>query len=145
MYGGMPYRKAGHPFDGFRLSCTIICFGRVVGALLACGRRLLFLPCLARSPPLRSPVSLAFSFAPAAHARPCALTLIPSGFVLLCGHTRPATLLIAPAPSHCGLRFAPPTQRMQASGVVSDGRASRVRQACNIRALKKRIPKTKKS
>lgn len=32
------------------LGAPVICFGRVVGALLACGRRRLFLPCLARSP-----------------------------------------------------------------------------------------------
>lgn len=50
--------------------------------------------------------SFAFSLASAAHARPCALTLDPPGFVLLCGRARPATLPTCAGVPH-SLAFPP--------------------------------------
>lgn len=87
----------------------------------------LFLPCALRLLPFRRRALPRFSLAPAAHARPCALTLCPPGFALLCGHARPATLPIcAGNPPHlwAPLRSAHATH----TGVrlLSNGRTSRM-------------------
>lgn len=69
-----------------------ICIGRVVGALLVCGRRL-SLPSPRRPAfPKRLPSLHPIPAAHAAHTRPNALTLHSPGFVLLYGRARPATL-----------------------------------------------------
>lgn len=132
MNAGTPYKLAACPFDGHPLDARDICIGRIVGALLAYGRRLSLPSLRLRLLPFRRSALPRFSLAPAAHARPCALTLYPPGFALLFGRARPASLpscagvplslafpqhLCAPLRSAhtlaylppCGLRFATPT------------------------------------
>lgn len=150
MYAAAPYRLPSRPVEGLAVGAHLICIGCLFGALLACGR------CSS----LRggfSPSAATLSPFCAAHARPCALTLCTSGVVLLCGRAPPATLLTvggsqrgAPFPPHlwaplrsahvlasrakCGLRYAPPTHTQAAVHGVSDGRTSRTRLRCSLRA-----------
>ena len=121
-----------------------ICISVSLGRSSFMGGGSLFPPCALRLLPFRRRAHPRFSLPPAAHTRPCALTLDPPGFVLLYGRARPATLPICAdtLPVRARSRARARTTLSACAGYVS-AECRGCRHACNIRALEKRILKTK--
>lgn len=162
MYAGTPYRLPTCPIEGHSVGGHLICIGRVVGALLAYGRRL-SLPALRPPatplPPVGTPSLFPLSRRPCspvcANARPhdaCAVSRLrthlyashrrrrPSFPRFPSAHVRSATLRAHPRiPAPCALRYAPRTPTLAGVHGISYGRMSRTRSRCRLRATHPRV------